>query len=55
MLTLSYFEFNLQKKYDVEEAPPQSYQSVGLVIGVTGIIGNSLAEILHLILYGHKK
>jgi nucleoside-diphosphate-sugar epimerase len=48
MLTLSYFEFNLQKKYDVEEAPPQSYQSVGLVIGVTGIIGNSLAEILPL-------
>nr|XP_043623643.1 3-oxo-Delta(4,5)-steroid 5-beta-reductase-like [Erigeron canadensis] len=32
---------------DVDDAPPK-YQSVGLVIGVTGIVGNSLAEILPL-------
>jgi nucleoside-diphosphate-sugar epimerase len=38
----------MQKKYDDEEAPSGSYQSVGLVIGVTGIVGNSLAEILPL-------
>ncbi|XP_059454450.1 3-oxo-Delta(4,5)-steroid 5-beta-reductase-like [Corylus avellana] len=37
-----------KKKYDDEEAPPRSHQSVGLVIGVTGIVGNSLAEILPL-------
>ncbi|XP_059454907.1 3-oxo-Delta(4,5)-steroid 5-beta-reductase-like [Corylus avellana] len=37
-----------KKKYEDEEAPPRSYQSVGLVIGVTGIVGNSLAEILPL-------
>ncbi|KAB1220273.1 3-oxo-Delta(4,5)-steroid 5-beta-reductase [Morella rubra] len=30
------------------EDKPGSYQSVGLVIGVTGIVGNSLAEILPL-------
>ncbi|XP_035549098.1 (S)-8-oxocitronellyl enol synthase CYC1-like [Juglans regia] len=28
--------------------PPGSYQSAGLVIGVTGIVGNNLAEILPL-------
>jgi nucleoside-diphosphate-sugar epimerase len=39
----------LQKKYDDEEAQPRSHQSVGLVIGVTGIVGNSLAEILPLL------
>ena len=38
----------MQKKYDDEEAPPRNYQSVGLVIGVTGIVGNSLAETLPL-------
>ncbi|KAM1289354.1 hypothetical protein ACFX13_016992 [Malus domestica] len=36
-----------KKKFD-EEEPPRSPQSVGLVIGVTGIVGNSLAEILPL-------
>ncbi|XP_019437912.1 PREDICTED: 3-oxo-Delta(4,5)-steroid 5-beta-reductase-like isoform X2 [Lupinus angustifolius] len=36
------------KKLDEEEAPPTSFQNVGLVIGVTGITGNSLAEILPL-------
>lgn len=36
-----------KKKFDEEEAP-RSFQSVGLVIGVTGIVGNSLAEILPL-------
>ncbi|GLT93560.1 hypothetical protein SLE2022_113490 [Rubroshorea leprosula] len=36
-----------KKKLDEDEAPP-SYQSVGLVVGVTGIVGNSLAEILPL-------
>ncbi|MED6217638.1 mitochondrial peripheral inner membrane protein, partial [Stylosanthes scabra] len=35
------------KKFD-EDEPPRSFQSVGLVIGVTGIVGNSLAEILPL-------
>ncbi|KAL6995418.1 mitochondrial peripheral inner membrane protein [Sarracenia purpurea var. burkii] len=33
----------LQKKY---EERPQSFQSVALILGVTGIVGNSLAEIL---------
>lgn len=37
----------LQKKFEENEAPI-SYQSVGLVVGVTGIVGNSLAEILPL-------
>ncbi|KAG7943490.1 hypothetical protein I3843_15G042000 [Carya illinoinensis] len=38
-----------KKINEAEEAvPPGSYQSVGLVIGVTGIVGNSLAEILPL-------
>uniref|UniRef100_A0A2N9IYI0 PRISE-like Rossmann-fold domain-containing protein n=1 Tax=Fagus sylvatica TaxID=28930 RepID=A0A2N9IYI0_FAGSY len=35
------------KKVDEDEGP-RSFQSVGLVIGVTGIVGNSLAEILPL-------
>lgn len=37
----------MQKKFE-EDEQPRSYQSVGLVIGVTGIVGNSLAEILPL-------
>lgn len=37
----------LQRRIDEEEAP-KSYQSVGLILGVTGIVGNSLAEILPL-------
>ncbi|GAV65936.1 hypothetical protein CFOL_v3_09448 [Cephalotus follicularis] len=36
-----------KKKYE-EDEQPRSYQSVGLVVGVTGIVGNSLAEILPL-------
>ncbi|KAI4337030.1 hypothetical protein L6164_015491 [Bauhinia variegata] len=36
-----------RKKFDEDEAP-RSFQSVALVIGVTGIVGNSLAEILPL-------
>ncbi|KAF7817450.1 3-oxo-Delta(4,5)-steroid 5-beta-reductase [Senna tora] len=39
-----YLLFIVQKKFDENEEPP----SVGLVIGVTGIVGNSLAEILPL-------
>ncbi|KAK8581033.1 hypothetical protein V6N12_071279 [Hibiscus sabdariffa] len=35
------------KKFEEDEAS-RSFQSVGLVIGVTGIVGNSLAEILPL-------
>ena len=46
MLTLS--QWILQKKYEEDHEAPRSYQSVGLVIGVTGIVGNSLAEILPL-------
>nr|AHI88616.2 progesterone 5-beta-reductase [Capsella bursa-pastoris] len=37
-----------KKKLEEDEPPPRSYQSVGLIIGVTGIVGNSLAEILPL-------
>jgi len=37
----------LQKKLDEDEAP-KSFQNVALVVGVTGIVGNSLAEILPL-------
>ncbi|KAB1220268.1 3-oxo-Delta(4,5)-steroid 5-beta-reductase [Morella rubra] len=37
----------MKKKFE-EDEQPRSYQSVGLVIGVTGIVGNSLAEILPL-------
>ncbi|KAA8536258.1 hypothetical protein F0562_028736 [Nyssa sinensis] len=36
-----------KKKFEEDDAPPK-YQSVGLIIGVTGIVGNSLAEILPL-------
>ncbi|KAL1534529.1 NineTeen Complex (NTC) component [Salvia divinorum] len=36
-----------KKKIDETEAPP-NYQSVALVVGVTGIVGNSMAEILPL-------
>ncbi|KAF2324148.1 hypothetical protein P3X46_002339 [Hevea brasiliensis] len=36
-----------KKKFDEDDAP-RSFQSVGLVLGVTGIVGNSLAEILPL-------
>ncbi|KAL5542470.1 hypothetical protein UlMin_010180 [Ulmus minor] len=36
-----------KKKFE-ESEPPRIYQSVGLIIGVTGIVGNSLAEILPL-------
>ncbi|KAG7941356.1 hypothetical protein I3843_16G037100 [Carya illinoinensis] len=36
-----------KKKFE-EDEQPRSFQSVGLVIGVTGIVGNSLAEILPL-------
>ncbi|KAK0577294.1 hypothetical protein LWI29_030889 [Acer saccharum] len=36
-----------RKKFEDDEQP-LSYQSVGLIIGVTGIVGNSLAEILPL-------
>ncbi|KAJ1385459.1 hypothetical protein SESBI_41641 [Sesbania bispinosa] len=35
------------KKLEEDEAP-RTFQSVGLVIGITGIVGNSLAEILPL-------
>ncbi|CAK9143298.1 unnamed protein product [Ilex paraguariensis] len=36
-----------KKKFEDDDAPPK-YQSVALIIGVTGIVGNSLAEILPL-------
>ncbi|KAG9130241.1 hypothetical protein Leryth_004300 [Lithospermum erythrorhizon] len=36
------------KKKLEEDEPPTKYQSVGLIVGVTGIVGNSLAEILPL-------
>lgn len=36
-----------KKKFEEDDAP-RSFQSVGLVLGVTGIVGNSLAEILPL-------
>ncbi|KAJ7958230.1 3-oxo-Delta(4,5)-steroid 5-beta-reductase-like [Quillaja saponaria] len=36
-----------KKKFEEDEQPP-NFQSVGLIIGVTGIVGNSLAEILPL-------
>ncbi|KAG5230824.1 hypothetical protein OIU76_006324 [Salix suchowensis] len=36
-----------KKKLDEDEAP-RGYQSVALILGVTGIVGNSLAEILPL-------
>ena len=37
----------MQKKPEEDEAP-KSFQNVALVVGVTGIVGNSLAEILPL-------
>ncbi|XP_004300685.1 PREDICTED: 3-oxo-Delta(4,5)-steroid 5-beta-reductase-like [Fragaria vesca subsp. vesca] len=37
-----------KKRLDGEDAGPRTPVSVGLVIGVTGIVGNSLAEILPL-------
>lgn len=36
-----------KKKLEEDDAPPK-YESVALIIGVTGIVGNSLAEILPL-------
>ncbi|GFP88615.1 3-oxo-delta(4 5)-steroid 5-beta-reductase [Phtheirospermum japonicum] len=36
-----------KKKSDEDDAPPK-HQSVALIVGVTGIVGNSLAEILPL-------
>ncbi|KAM7479126.1 hypothetical protein LguiA_027339 [Lonicera macranthoides] len=36
-----------RKKLEEDDAPP-NYQSVALIVGVTGIVGNSLAEILPL-------
>ncbi|XP_059652979.1 3-oxo-Delta(4,5)-steroid 5-beta-reductase-like [Cornus florida] len=36
-----------KKKLEDDDGPPK-YQSVGLIVGVTGIVGNSLAEILPL-------
>ncbi|KAI7755697.1 hypothetical protein M8C21_032601 [Ambrosia artemisiifolia] len=36
-----------KKRLDDDDAPPK-YQSVALIVGVTGIVGNSLAEILPL-------
>ncbi|XP_051132565.1 3-oxo-Delta(4,5)-steroid 5-beta-reductase [Andrographis paniculata] len=36
-----------KKKFDEDAAPPK-HQSVALIVGVTGIVGNSLAEILPL-------
>ncbi|OVA17054.1 hypothetical protein BVC80_9047g3 [Macleaya cordata] len=46
-LSLSLLLFCFFKKFEEDEVPPK-YQSVGLIIGVTGIVGNSLAEILPL-------
>lgn len=37
----------IQKKLEEDDAPPK-YESVALIVGVTGIVGNSLAEILPL-------
>ncbi|MQL93113.1 hypothetical protein Taro_025751 [Colocasia esculenta] len=39
-----------RKKFEDDDAggPPPKYQSVGLVVGITGIMGNSFAEILPL-------
>ncbi|KAM3281460.1 (S)-8-oxocitronellyl enol synthase CYC2-like [Capsicum chacoense] len=36
-----------KKKFE-EDVAPSKYESVALIIGVTGIMGNSLAEILPL-------
>lgn len=35
----------MKKKFE-EGKKPGNYQNVGLILGVTGIVGNSLAEIL---------
>ena len=40
--------FLAQRKLQEDEAHPTNYQGVGLIVGVTGIVGNSLAEILPL-------
>ncbi|CBI22490.3 unnamed protein product, partial [Vitis vinifera] len=37
-----------KRKLQEDEAHPTNYQGVGLIVGVTGIVGNSLAEILPL-------
>ncbi|KAK7311364.1 hypothetical protein RJT34_09463 [Clitoria ternatea] len=37
----------IKKKFD-ENEPPRTFQSVGLVIGITGIVDNSFTEILPL-------
>lgn len=37
----------MQKRFNEDEAP-KNFQSVALIVGVTGIVGNSLAEILPL-------
>ncbi|KAK0575554.1 hypothetical protein LWI29_002623 [Acer saccharum] len=36
-----------KKKFE-EDEQPRNYESVALIVGVTGIVGNSLAEILPL-------
>ncbi|CAK9164643.1 unnamed protein product [Ilex paraguariensis] len=41
-------EMEMERKKFEEDDAPQKYQSVALIIGVTGIVGNSLAEILPL-------
>ncbi|KAL9254903.1 (S)-8-oxocitronellyl enol synthase CYC2-like protein [Drosera capensis] len=41
------FSYDCNKKLD-EDKTPNTYNSVALIIGVTGIVGNSLAEILPL-------
>lgn len=38
----------MQKKIDDDDGASRDYKSVALVVGVTGIVGNSLAEILPL-------
>ncbi|ONI33465.1 hypothetical protein PRUPE_1G426200 [Prunus persica] len=38
--------FKLQRKHEEDHEAPHTPKSVGLVIGVTGIVGNSLARIL---------
>lgn len=40
--------FELQRRKDEDGGTPPQYQSVALIIGVTGIVGNSLAEMLPL-------
>uniref|UniRef100_A0A7N0ZUS8 PRISE-like Rossmann-fold domain-containing protein n=1 Tax=Kalanchoe fedtschenkoi TaxID=63787 RepID=A0A7N0ZUS8_KALFE len=38
-----------QKKIDDEEEPKSSFHNVALIVGVTGLVGNSLVEILSLL------